>query len=61
MNVSTRLSHMNARKCSDTVKDKLTDPSITVQELEQLMTEFVRLWKSFDLFMIFCFFAYAVP
>ena len=33
---------MAARKCSDALKAKITNPKITVPEVEQLMTEFVR-------------------
>ena len=33
---------MSAKKCSDALKAKITNPDITVPEVEQLMTEFVR-------------------
>ena len=42
VNVSSRVSHMCAKRCSDALKAKVTDPNITVPEVEQLMTEFVR-------------------
>ena len=42
VNVSSRVSHMSAKKCSDDLKAKFMDPNITVREVEQLMTDFVR-------------------
>ena len=43
VNVSSRGSHSSARKCSDALKAKFSSPNdITVPEVEQLMTEFVR-------------------
>ena len=47
VNVSSRVSHMAARKCSDALKAKFSQPNdITVPEIEQLMTEFVRYTSS---------------
>ena len=42
VNVSSRVSHMCAKRCSDELKAKVTNPNITVPEVEKLMTEFVK-------------------
>ena len=43
VNVSSRGSHMAAKNCSDELKAKFSSPNnITIPEVEQLMTEFVR-------------------
>ena len=40
--MSSRASHMAAKKCSDALRAKFTGPDVTVPYVEQLMTEFVR-------------------
>ena len=42
VNVSSRVSQMSAKKCSKELNARFAPQTITVPEVEQLMTEFVR-------------------